>query len=111
MENVEEKWHIKKTEEVLNVLSTSSLGLNEKEAELRLKKYGFNEFIEKRRITPFLIFLRQFKSFLIIILLVATLISILIGIAIDATVIFALVLINVILGFVQEYRAEKSMQA
>src|SRR3989344_3830542 len=111
MENVEEKWHIKKTEEVLNVLSTSSLGLNEKEAKLRLKKYGFNEFIEKRRITPFVIFLRQFKSFIILILIAATLLSVLIGRLIDATVIFAFVLLNTSLGFFQEYRAEKSMQA
>jgi len=110
MESGDEKWHTKDTDDILKKLSTSIQGLDEKEAELRLKKYGFNEFIEKRRITPLLIFLRQFKSFLIIILLVATLISILIGRVIDATVIFALVLINAILGFVQEYRAEKSMQ-
>jgi len=111
MEIIDEKWHTKDVDDILKKLDSSSQGIDEKEAELRLKKYGFNEFIEKRRITPFLIFLRQFKSFLIIILLVATLISVLIGRIIDATVIFALVLINAILGFVQEYRAEKSMQA
>ena len=111
MENVDEKWHNKETDEVLEILETSRQGLGDGEAKLRLKKYGPNEFVEKKRIAALLIFLRQFKSFLIVILLVATLLSVLIGRAIDAAVIFAFVLLNTALGFFQEYRAEKSMQA
>ena len=111
METSEEKWHGQDVDDVLKKLGTSGQGLNDEEARLRLKKYGLNEFIEKRKITPLLIFLRQLKSFLIIILLAATLLSVLIGRVIDAAVIFAFVLLNTSLGFFQEYRAEKSMQA
>jgi len=103
------EWHAKKKEELFRILKTSEKGLTEQEAEKRLKD-GLNEIKEIYRINPVKIFLSQFKSFLIYILLIAALISIFIAHYLDASVIFAITLINTIIGFVQQYKAETSIQ-
>jgi Ca2+-transporting ATPase len=105
------KWHTKKIEEIFRELKTSEKGLSEKEAKERLIKFGFNELITKKKISPFMIFLRQFKSFLILILLIAVLISATIGKITDALLILLILILNAILGFSQEYKAEKAMEA
>ena len=69
------RWHTKNISSVLKELKTSKAGLSESEASRRLKELGPNELIEKKRTTALLIFLRQFKSPLILILLVAALVS------------------------------------
>jgi len=104
-------WHSMKIEEVLNTLKTSPEGLSQEEAEKRLKEYGFNELKERKRVTPLQIFLGQFKDVFVVMLLIATAISFLIGEFIDATTIAAIVVLNSVVGFVQEYRSEKAMEA
>ncbi len=97
--------------EVFNKLKTSEKGLSEKEAKKRLEQYGYNELKEKKRASLFSMFLKQFKNILVIILLAAILVSIFIGEFVDASVIFIIVILNAILGVVQEYRTEKSIDA
>jgi len=106
-----EKWSTLRVEDVLSKLRTSELGLSRADAKLRLKEFGPNKLTEKRRIEPVKIFLRQFKSFLILILIAAAIISAFIESIIDSYIIIAIVLINAILGFTQEYKAEKAMEA
>jgi Ca2+-transporting ATPase len=104
-----EKWYSKSVEEVLRILETSKNGLKEDIARKRLEKFGPNEIKEERKIKLHLILLRQFKSYFILILLFASLISFLIGKTIEAITVIVLIFITVALGFIQEYRAEKSM--
>ncbi|NIM47450.1 MAG: HAD-IC family P-type ATPase [Candidatus Aenigmarchaeota archaeon] len=112
-----DKWHTMNVDSVFNALKTSKNGLNEKNAQARLKQYGLNKLKSKKRKTVLLIFLEQFKSFLVILLLVAVVISIFLGIYsdeshfIDAAVIGAILILNAIFGFYQEYKAEKTLEA
>ncbi len=104
-------WHSKSVEAVLEELKTDPFGLNEEEVKQRLEKYGLNELKEAKRVTPIQIFLNQFKDIFVIMLLIATAISFLVGEATDAITIAAIVVLNSIVGFVQEYRSEKAMEA
>jgi len=85
-------------------------GLSENEAKKRLLEYGENEIVEKKE-SNFLIFLRQFKSPLIVILIVACIISFLIGEILDSVVIIGIVILNSIIGFYQERKAEKAIES
>ena len=105
------KWHTLSVQQVLKKLKTSKQGLTEKEAQKRLVRFGPNRLIEKRRITPLKIFASQFRSFLILILFAAVVVSVLIGRFTDASVIMAIVIANAVLGFSQEYKAEKALKA
>ncbi len=104
-------WHSKPVETVLEELETNSLGLTEEEVQQRLVKYGLNELKETKRVTALEIFLNQFKDIFVIMLLVATAISALVGETTDALTIAAIVVLNSIVGFIQEYRSEKAMEA
>ncbi len=86
-------------------------GLTEKEAEIRLRQYGKNEIVEKKRISALHLFLGQFKDFITLVLLIATMISFLIGEIPDAITITIIIILNAILGFIQEYKTEKSLEA
>jgi len=104
--------------EVFDNLKSSVKGLEEKEAERRLKKYGYNELEEKDKISFFKIFLSQFNDFLIIILVLAAIVSYAIGFFpgqtshnVDAVLILSIVFLNGIFGFIQDYKAEKSILA
>jgi len=108
---MEQKWHTLEINKVIQLLQASPNGLTQKEAENRLKKFGYNELIEKKGPSVLGIFLRQFKSFLILILFIAMLISLFIENELDAIVIGIILILNAILGFVQEYRAEKAIEA
>ncbi|MFX0067783.1 MAG: calcium-transporting P-type ATPase, PMR1-type [Promethearchaeota archaeon] len=107
----EEKWHNKTKEEIMKGLGTQPEGLSRIEAKERLIKYGFNELRAVKRTSPFRIFLEQFKSYLVIILLAAMGISAVLGEIIDTIVIGIIVVINAIVGFTQEYRAERALEA
>ncbi|MEM3904729.1 MAG: cation-translocating P-type ATPase, partial [Sulfolobales archaeon] len=80
------------------------------EVEERLRKFGRNELVAKKK-SPLEMFVKQFANFLIGILLVATVISLILGEVIEATAILIIVLIMAIMGFVQEYRAERTLEA
>jgi len=86
-------------------------GLSNKEAEKRIKQYGKNELDEGEKQSAILLFFSQFKDFMVLVLLAATLISGLLGEYIDAIAIMLIVLMNGILGFIQERKAEKSLHA
>lgn len=107
----EKNWHLMNTEEIIKELNTRLDGLAEKEVRERLKKYGFNEIKQEKKINPLKIFFNQFRDFLIIILLIATIISFALGETIDAIVIFIIIILCAILGFVQEYKSEKAIEA
>jgi len=105
-------WHALNTDKVQEILETDiQKGLASDVASERLKKYGFNELRQEERVSPFALFLNQFKNLLIIILLVATVLSALVGEHLDAALIFVIVIFCAILGFVQEYRAECALEA
>src|SRR3989338_8622188 len=94
--------------EVFDDLETREQGLSEKEAVLRQKKYGLNE-IRARNISAVNIFIRQFKSPFFYLLFAAVIISFLIGERIEILAVLAFVIINVAIGFFQEFRAEKAV--
>src|SRR5690625_3721454 len=85
-------------------------GLTTEEAERRIRTHGFNQLIESKRKPSWLIFMNQFQDFLVMILLAATLIAGLLGEYIDALAIMLIVLLNGLIGFFQEHRAEKSLE-
>jgi Ca2+-transporting ATPase len=104
-------WHSMETTEVLEQLGTKETGLTEEEAQKRLQQYGANELQKERGTSPFKIFIEQFKDILIIILLIATGLSLYRGELTDAIVIIAIVFATAILGFVEEFRSEKALEA
>ncbi|MDR4886556.1 calcium-translocating P-type ATPase, SERCA-type [Fredinandcohnia sp. QZ13] len=106
------KWYELMSEEVEKKVNTSlSSGLTDQEVKQRQKQFGYNELKEAERPSALLLFLAQFKDFMVLVLLAATLVSGLLGEYIDAIAIMAIVLINGFLGFFQERKAEKSLQA
>ncbi|TXT60574.1 MAG: Calcium-transporting ATPase 1 [Promethearchaeota archaeon] len=123
METEELDAHALEVENVADELDTSiENGLNETEAKKRLEKYGLNELKETKRVTAWEIFLSQFKDFLVYLLFFAIAVSIIIGIYelsqgeapsefIDALVIFIILIVNAILGFYQEFKAEKALES
>ncbi len=104
-------WHTLSVEDVYSHLQSGPVGLTRAEAAQRLGKYGPNEIEVARRISPWALFLEQFKNVLIIILLAATVISAFLGHAVEAVAISVIVIFAVVLGFVQEYRAERALEA
>ncbi len=106
-----EKWHTKPFKEILQELGSSKKGLNEDEAEQRLKEFGKNEIERGEEASVLKIFTDQFKDFLILILIVAAAISFLIGHRIDGALIVSIVIANGVFGFAQDWKAEKSIQA
>jgi len=106
------KWYQLSVKQVFEALGTSSShGLSQEKARKCLAQFGPNELVKKAKISPWAIFLEQFKSFLIIILLIATVLSALVGEVADAILIGVIVFFAAGLGFVQEYRAEQAMEA
>lgn len=106
------KFHEMKLDQVEKALETDfSSGLSQEEVKQRVKQHGLNELEEGEKQSALLLFFSQFKDFMVLVLLAATLISGLLGEYIDAIAIIAIVIINGCLGFYQERRAEKSLQA
>lgn len=97
--------------DVLKRLKSSKKGLSEKDAKKRLKKYGFNQLKKEEGISPWKILLRQFNSLIIWVLMVAAIISLFIGKNLEAIVIGIILICNAIIGFIQEYKAEKAIEA
>ena len=105
-------WHSLDVSEALKALeSDAHRGLSDDEVALRLAAHGPNELKKEDRVSPWTILLGQFKNILIIILLVATVLSAAVGEIFDAGLIFVIVVFCALLGFFQEYRAEKALEA
>jgi Ca2+-transporting ATPase len=104
-------WNELDSKQVLKELQTSEKGLSSQEAQSRLLKYGPNELKEEKRISRLEIFLNQFRSVLVVILIGATVFSAAIGEMLDAAVILIIVILNAIFGYVQEFKAEKAIEA
>jgi len=104
-------WHQKDIKEIFESLKSQSAGLSPAEAANRLEHYGPNEMKETARRTLFMMFLDQFKDFMILVLIGAAVVSGVIGEVVDTIAIVVIVVLNAIIGFVQEYRAEQAMKA
>jgi P-type Ca2+ transporter type 2C len=105
------EWHSLTPAEVTDRLDTSPAGLSSAEAGRRLQIYGTNALAETGGETRWRIFIRQFRSVLIAILIVAVIASLLVGEVVDAGAILLIVLLNAILGYTQEWQAEKAIQS
>jgi len=106
----ESAWHTLSVTAVLDRLGTSQTGLSGEDAARRLAEHGPNELAASAGPSPWSLLLAQFKNVLIVILLVAVGLSALLGHALEAVVIAVILLFAVVLGFVQEYRAERAME-
>ena len=98
-------------QEVLKELKTARVGLSDEEALSRLHRYGPNELVERKKKTALAMFLGQFSDFMILVLIAAAVISGIIGELSDTIAIAVIVVLNAVLGFTQEYRAERAMAA
>lgn len=108
----DQRWYHLTADEVLQEQgSDPSLGLVPEEAGRRLADVGANVLSEGKGISPVKLFLNQFKDFMVLVLMGATLISGLLGEYLDAITIMAIIVLNGVLGFVQEFRAERSLTA
>lgn len=104
-------YHLLTVHEVFQLLASGKQGISSGEASERLLHYGRNELAKKKGNTFLKLLWHQFSDIVIFILLIAALISMVIGDRNDAVVILIIILLNAIIGFVQEYRAEKAMEA
>ncbi|MBU2599865.1 calcium-translocating P-type ATPase, SERCA-type [bacterium] len=105
-------WYIKTIDECLSHWQTNKVtGLSSTEALKRLKEAGSNQLKEKKRIGPLAMFLRQFTDFIILVLIGAAIISGILGEWIDSLAILTIVVFNSIMGFAQEFKAEKALAA
>ena len=107
----QQAWHSKTAEHVFHLLSTSNKGLADNEIASRTVQYGSNRLTPAKKQHPVLRFLSQFKNILIYVLLVAAVVTALLDHWIDAWVILGVVIINALVGFVQEGKAEKALDA
>ncbi|MCE9540646.1 MAG: HAD-IC family P-type ATPase, partial [Bacteroidetes bacterium] len=104
-------WHLLSLSEITQKLKTSPSGIDGSTASQRLREYGENKITEKKKKTVLQKFLYQFTDFMILILIAAAIISSILGDVTDSIIILVIVIINAAVGFIQEYRAEKAMEA
>ncbi len=104
-------WHTLERERIYEQLDTSPSGLDGTEVERRLERYGPNELEERGLRSLWVVLLAQFTEIMVVVLLIAAGISLAVGETTDAIMIMIIVILNAILGFTQEYRAERAMAA
>ncbi len=105
-------WHTSETGDVLDRLHVDpEQGLSANEVEQRLREHGPNELVERGLKSPWRILWEQLTAIMVVVLIIAAVVSLLLGDQLDAIVILAIVVLNAILGFVQEHRAERAMAA
>ena len=105
------EFHALSAKAALAELDSSENGLTQSEAEKRIGEFGFNELKEKKGKHPFFVFLEQFSSILVLLLIGAAAVSWFLGEWLDAAAIMSIVVLNAVFGFVQEYRAEQAIAA
>ncbi len=106
-----ENWHGLPVDAVLKGLDSSPSGLSEDEAGKRLLKYGQNELETKKKASSVIVFLNQFRSPLIYVLVIAAAVSFIVGHITDGFVVLGILILNAVIGYFQETQAEKSMRA
>ncbi len=105
-------WQAKDVEEVIEAFETDAkTGLDEEEAKKRIVEYGPNELVRIAKVPWYIVFLRQFTNVLILILFAAAVISLAVGELGDAVTILVIIVLNGILGFIQEFKAENAIEA
>ncbi len=104
-------WHLKNIDDVIQEVQSSKKGLSTGEAIARLEAYGPNEIISGKKRPVWLMFVNQFRDFMILVLIAAAIVSGFLSDVTDTIAIIAIVVLNAVIGFVQEYRAEKAMEA
>lgn len=108
---MEKNWHALAAKDCLGLLDSAPTGLTAEEAGRRRTQYGSNQLAEGQRVSLLTVFFNQFRDFMIVVLIAATLISGLLGEYTDAITIMAIIILNGVLGFVQEVKAERSLAA
>src|SRR5688572_2467908 len=104
-------WYSISAEEALKQTGSNPNGLNDDAVKQKLAEHGKNELKAKKKTSPLYIFLRQFFDVMILVLGVAAVLSAFIGELSDTIVILIILVLNAVIGFIQEYRAEKAMDA
>lgn len=104
-------WHCLDINKLLDLTGSTINGLTAEQAALKLAEYGLNELEEKKKKPAWLLFLLQFTDFMILVLIAAAIIAGIAGDLTDTIIILVIVILNAIVGFIQEYRAEKAMEA
>jgi Ca2+-transporting ATPase len=104
-------WHLLQLSEIEQLLNSSPKGLDSITATELLLENGKNQIADQKKKTAFQMFLHQFTDFMIIVLIAAAVISGFLGDFVDTIIILAIIVINAVVGFIQEYRAEKAMEA
>lgn len=104
-------WHHISLQEIFELTGSTRDGLNNLAAAIKLSEYGLNELQEKKKKPAWKMLLRQFRDIMILILLAAALVSGLLGDLADSTIILVIVILNAIVGFFQEYKAEKALES
>ncbi|MBT7228042.1 HAD-IC family P-type ATPase, partial [Candidatus Parcubacteria bacterium] len=110
MSKIDINWHTLSSAQVLKQLNSSKQGLSDDEAKKSLNKHGLNILAQAEKFSAWRLLLSQFKSALVYVLLIAGAVSFFFGEFVDAYVIFAAVFLNVVVGFFQEYKANKSLE-
>ncbi len=111
MKETATQWHTLSEEECLATLKSQRTGLSAEEAGNRILQHGANRIQERKRVPPWKMFLLQFTDFMILVLIAAAVLSGFLGDLTDAWIILVIILLNAIVGFIQEYRAEKAIDA
>ncbi len=111
-----ENYYNLSVEETEKELNTNEEGLSNQEYDLRIEKYGFNELTEKKKESILVKFIEQFKDMMVLVLIIASIISGIIDLShgeglTNTIIILAIVIVNAVIGVIQEVRAEKSLEA
>ena len=104
-------WHLLSLFEISKLLNTSPTGIDNLTASQRLVEYGKNQIVDKKKKTVLQMLFNQLSDFMILILMAAAVISGILGDVTDTAIIIAIIILNAVVGIIQEYRAEKAMEA
>lgn len=104
-------WHLLPIPEITKLLDTTSAGIDNTIAAERLSEYGKNEIEDTKKKTVWKMLLQQLTDFMILVLILVAIISGILGDLVDTLIILAIIVINAAVGFIQEYRSEKAMEA